>query len=189
MTSERAQPIEAGSQTETEPSGQPAIQSQEQPATESVLFDAVLLPHRSLSPVGFTILMGLIACVSFGAGLAFYLIGAWPVVGFMGIDVVLVYVAFRVSFRRARAYETVRLTENTLTVVRVAPSGRRRSIKLQPYWLRVEFEDPETQHGQLWLTSHGKGIIIGRFLHPEQRRSLARDLRAALERLRNPVYG
>ena len=161
----------------------------DQPAAEPVLFDAVLLPHRSLGPFGFTMLMSLIACVSFGAGLTFYLIGAWPVVGFMGIDVLLVYIAFRVSFRRAKAYETVRLTESALTIVRVAPNGRRRSIKLQPYWLRVEFEDTEHQHGHLWLTSHGKGIIIGRFLHPEQRRNLARDLRAALERLRNPVYG
>lgn len=166
----------------------PAGTSTDQPASEAVLFDAVLLPHRSLGPVGFAMLMGLIACVSFGAGLTFYLIGAWPVVGFMGVDVLLVYIAFRVSFRRAKAYETVRLTESSLTIVRVNPNGRRRSIKLQPYWLRVEFEDPDNQHGQLWLTSHGKGIIIGRFLHQEQRRSLARDLRAALERLRNPVY-
>lgn len=161
----------------------------EPPPAEQVLFDAVLLPHRSLGPVGFGVLMGLITTVSFGAGLTFYLIGAWPVVGFMGLDVLLVYVAFRVSFRRARAYETVRLTESALTVVRVSPNGRRRSIRLQPYWLRVEFEDPENQHGQLWLTSHGKGIIVGRFLHPEQRRNLARDLRAALAKLRNPVYG
>jgi uncharacterized membrane protein len=161
----------------------------DQPASEAVLFDAVLLPHRSLGPAGFTLLMALIACVSFGAGLTFYLIGAWPVVGFMGVDVLLVYIAFRVSFRRARAYETVRLTETALTIVRVNPKGRRRSIKLQPYWLRVEFEDPDNEHGQLWLTSHGKGIIIGRFLHQEQRRNLARDLKAALERLRNPVYG
>ena len=167
----------------------PAGENADQPASEAVLFDAVLLPHRSLSPFGFTLLMCLIAGVSFGAGLTFFLIGAWPVVGFMGIDVLLVYIAFRVSFRRAKAYETVRLTETALTIVRVAPNGRRRSIKLQPYWLRVEFEDHDNQQGHLWLTSHGKGIIIGRFLHPEQRRNLARDLRAALERLRNPVYG
>ena len=175
--------------TDDTPQPAPAGDTSEQPASDAVLFDAVLLPHRSLSPFGFTLLMSLIACVSFGAGLTFYLIGAWPVIGFMGLDVLLVYIAFRVSFRRARAYETVRLTETALTIVRVTPKGRRRSIKLQPYWLRVEFEDPDNQHGQLWLTSHGKGIIIGRFLHPEQRRNLARDLRAALERLRNPVYG
>jgi len=176
MTSDQPQPV-------------PIAETTEPSAAETVLFDAVLLPHRSLGPTGFTLLMGLIACVSFGAGLTFYLIGAWPVVGFMGVDVALVYIAFRVSFRRARAYETVRLTESALTIVRVSPGGRRRSIRLQPYWLRVEFEDPDNQHGQLWLTSHGKGIIIGRFLAPEQRRSLARDLSAALERLRNPAYG
>jgi uncharacterized membrane protein len=175
--------------TTDNPQPAPTGDSSNQLAAEAVLFDAVLLPHRSLGPTGFALLMGLIACVSFGAGLTFYLIGAWPVVGFMGVDVLLVYIAFRVSFRRARAYETVRLTESALTIVRVNPSGRRRSIKLQPYWLRVEFEDPDNQHGQLWLTSHGKGIVIGRFLHPEQRRSLARDLRSALGRLRNPAYG
>ena len=168
-----------------DPSAEPTSQGIDDP----VLFDALLMPHRSLPPLGFALLMGAISLVSFGAGLTFYLIGAWPIVGFLGLDVLLVYIAFKVSFRRMRAFETLRLTERVLVFERVSPAGERRRWTFQPYWLRVEFEEPETQSGHLWLTSHGKGIIVGRFLHPEQRRNLARDLRAALERLRNPVYG
>src|SRR5260221_2776198 len=109
---------------------------------ETPLFNAVVTPHRSLPPVGFALLMAAISLLSFGAGVTFYLIGAWPVVGFLGLDVLLVYVAFRVSFHRMRAFETLRLTERALVVERVAPGGQRRSWSFQPYWLRVELDEP-----------------------------------------------
>src|SRR6266700_7694041 len=93
-------------------------------ASEPTLFSAVLTPHRSLGAVGFLVLMSLLSAVSFAAGLVFYLIGAWPIVGFLGLDVLLVYVAFRVSFHRTRAFETLRLTERALVVERIAPGGQ-----------------------------------------------------------------
>src|SRR5680860_283168 len=49
-------------------------------------FSAVLTPHRSLGPKGFMVFMGLVSTVSFGTGLLFYMMGAWPVMGFMGLD-------------------------------------------------------------------------------------------------------
>ena len=85
-------------------------------------FAAVLTPHRSLSPKGFTVLMALVCLVSFATGLLFYLLGAWPVMGFMGLDVALIYVAFKLNYRAARLYETVDLTPGALTVT--TPSAR-----------------------------------------------------------------
>jgi uncharacterized membrane protein len=161
------------------------------PATASddpVLFDALLMPHRSLPPLGFALLMVAISVVSFGAGLTFYLIGAWPVVGFMGLDVLLVYIAFQVSFRRMRAFETLRLTEQILVFERVNPAGGRRRWTFQPYWLRVEFDDPPEHGSQLRLRSHGRAITIGAFLAMPERQDLATALRGALDKLKNPVF-
>ncbi len=94
-------------------------------------FSAVLTPHRSLGPKGFMVLMAAVCLVSFGTGLFFYLLGAWPVIGFMGLDVALIYAAFKLNFRALRLYETVDLTQDALTVTRVAPSGQVAILELQ----------------------------------------------------------
>jgi uncharacterized membrane protein len=155
---------------------------------EPVLFDALLMPNRSLPPLGFALLMAAICLVSFGAGLTFYLIGAWPIVGFLGLDVLLVYVAFKLSFRRLRAFETLRLTEAALVFERVSPAGARRRWTFQPYWLSVEFDDPPHHGSQLRLRSHGRSVTVGAFLAPPEREDLAAALRQALHKLKNPVF-
>lgn len=146
-------------------------------------FDAVLHPHRSLSPFGFAILMAAIAGVSFAAGLAFWLMGAWPVMGFLGLDVLLVYVAFRASYRSAREYETLRLSDEALEVRHVDPRGRVSAWRFQPYWVRVELDDDDV--AALALASHGHRLAIGRFLSPDERRDLAAALQDALHRQRS----
>ncbi|HEY9568807.1 MAG TPA: DUF2244 domain-containing protein, partial [Thalassobaculum sp.] len=106
------------------------------------LLDVVVYPHRSLGPTGFLVLMGVLCACSFTIGLALYLSGAWPAVGFLGLDVLVVYVAFRLNYRAARAYETVRLTRAELEVTQVDPRGRGRRVTFQPYWLAVDMDDP-----------------------------------------------
>lgn len=152
-----------------------------------LLFDAILYPHRSLSPRGFTILMVLLGIVSFIAGIGFVTLGAWPVFGFFGLDVALVYIAFRLNYRAARNYEIVQLSETALRVARGGPKGVRESLAFQPNWVRVEMDDPPEHESQLRLTSHGRTVTIGSFLTPEERLDLARALRAELARLRAPV--
>ena len=152
------------------------------------IFAATLEPHRSLSPRGFVILMTAIAGVAFGAGLAFALVGAWPVLGFFGLDVLLIYVAFKASYRSGRMHETLLLTENALTVERVGPGRRHRSWRFQPYWLRVEMDDPPEHESQLTLASHGRRLVVGAFLTPEERLELAQALGAALTQLKQPRF-
>ncbi len=154
-----------------------------------VFFDAVLTPHRSLSPGGFWLLMALISGVSFVSGMYFVLRGAWPVTGYFGLDVLLIYLAFKASYRSARLHETVRLTEDALVVERVSPSGRRARWTFQPYWLRVEMDDPPEHASQLTLTSHGRSLVIGAFLSPAERSELAAALRNALARSRQAPHG
>jgi uncharacterized membrane protein len=150
------------------------------------LFDAVLYPHRSLGPRGFWLLMGAISLVSFTAGIAFLLRGAWPVFGFFGLDVLLMYWAFKASYRSGRLRETVRLTSDALTVERVSPGGRVQRWSFQPYWLRVEIDLPARHGSQVVLASHGKRLVVGAFLSPEERGEFAEALREALNRARAP---
>lgn len=156
-------------------------------APSPVFFDTVLQPHRSLPPRGFTMLMALTGVLSVSLGTGFVLLGAWPVCGFFGLDVLLLYVAFRHSYRSARQRETVRLTAADLTVERVSVRGERRHWRFQPYWLRVVFEERDEETNRLVLTSHGRSLVVGSFLAPAERRTLAASLKGALGRWREWV--
>src|ERR1700684_3396841 len=101
------------------------------------LFSARLTPHRSLNRTGFLVVMAFVSVVSFAAGVAFLLMGAWPVVGFFGLDVLAIYWAFRVSFRRAKASEEVRLTPSELHVRRISHRGHVVEFTFNPLWVRL----------------------------------------------------
>jgi uncharacterized membrane protein len=154
-------------------------------AGEPLVFDATLMPHRSLSPFGFILLMGAVALVGFSIGVAFFLMGAWPVFGFCGLEVVLFYVLFRLSYRSGRMFERVRLTATALTVERHHVGGRVSRWSFQPYWLRVIMDDPPRHESRVVLSSHGRSLSVGNFLSPEERLDFARALRDALGRIRS----
>ena len=153
-----------------------------------LLFTAELRPHRSLSALGFRILMGGAGALFLAVGTVFFIAGAWPVVGFLGLELALLYGAFKVNYARARSREYLLLSENALVVRRVDPARRERVWRLQPTWLRVAMPVPESDRDQLVLSSHGRRLTIGAFLAPEQRVALAVALRAALARLDNVHY-
>lgn len=148
---------------------------------EPTLFEAHLKPHRSLSRAGFVAVMAVVAGVSFTAGMVFLMIGAWPVFGFFGLDVLLVYFAFRASFRSARAYEDIHMTQSLLTVRQVSHWGEARENVSNPRWVRMETErDDDYGMTRLALVSRGVPLVIGGFLAPRQREEVAQGLGAAL---------
>ena len=149
-------------------------------------FSAVLTPHRSLGPKGFMVLMAAVCLVSFGTGLFFYLLGAWPVIGFMGLDVALIYAAFRLNFRALRLYETVDLTQDALTVTRVAPSGQSQSWSFNPYWVRLSVVPRMGRSSELLLASHGQQLVFASFLTDDERKDFASALSSALSSARSP---
>ncbi len=153
-------------------------------APDAVFFDAVLRPHRSLPHRGFFIVMLLVAGVSFVISLGFVLLGAWPVTGFFGLDVLLLYWAFRINYRNAREHEVLRLTGDALTVDKVSIRGEHRQWRLQPFWLRVVLEEKDEDENRLYVTSHGRSVPLGTFLAPQERRTLAQALKDALGRWR-----
>lgn len=122
-----------------------------------------------------------IGSASFVSGMAFLMMGAWPVMGFFGLDVLLVYVAFKLNYRAARAYELVELTPQTLTLKQVSASGKSRSFEFNPYWVRVLFTEQPDGRNRLKLASHGHELEFARLLNDEERRDFAEALRRALD--------
>ncbi len=161
----------------------PALQQPE-------LFSALLTPHRSLNRTGFLVLMGFLSVVSFTAGLAFLLMGAWPVFGFFGLDVLVIYWAFRVNFRRAHASEEISVTPSELRVRRISHRGHVAEFVLNPLWVRLD-QKIHAEFGveRLYLISKGRRVSIGSFLGPEEKASFAKALLAALQAAkRGPTY-
>lgn len=143
-------------------------------------FRAVLTSYRSLGPQGFRVLMLGIGLVSLVTGIGFVAIGAWPVFAFFGLDVLLVYVAFKLNYRSGRLHELVELTPAALTVTRVHPSGQRESFDFNPYWVRVHLAEGLGGRTDLRLASHGREFVFGQFLTDDERRDFAVALARAL---------
>ena len=156
---------------------------------EPTLFSAVLTPHRSLGRTGFLAVMLVLGGISFIAGLVFFVVGAWPVVGFLGLDVALVYWAFRANYRAAGAREEVTVTPSELKVRKVSHRGEVREFTLNPVWVRLE----RKIHGEfgierLFLVSHGRRLPVAGFLGANEKASFATALAAALgEARRGPT--
>jgi uncharacterized membrane protein len=156
---------------------------------EPTLFSAILTPHRSLSASGFLIVMAAIGGLSFAAGMTFLLLGAWPVFGFFGLEVLLVYLAFRIHYRTATASEQVSVTASELRVRKVTHRGQVTEWTLNPVWVQLDREVHEEFGLQrLFLVSRGRRFPIATFLSPVEKASFASALGAAIsEAKRGPT--
>jgi uncharacterized membrane protein len=154
------------------------------------LLNARLTARRSLSPAQFRVVLLVVAGLSCAISIPFVLAGAWPVLGFMGLDVVLVYLAFASNFRAAAAYEDVSLSAAELTVVKVDPAGRRREWRFHPWWVRLERqEDEEFGLLSLSLVSRERRLEIASCLAPKEKAQFARALAGAIAQARRgPRY-
>jgi uncharacterized membrane protein len=159
------------------------------PSGGRVFFDAILRPNRSLSPFGFRLLIAVFGTALFAVGSTFWMIGAWPVMGFCGLELVLLYGAFRLNFRSGGAYERLRLSDDGLEISRMRPNGAvARVWRLQPAWLRIDIDNPPEHDSQLTLSSHGRRMVVGSFLTPDERLEVAEALREALVRWRTAPH-
>lgn len=151
--------------------------------TDTVHFSTQLRPHRSLSPLGFTWLIRALLLANIVIALPMYFLGAWPVAGFCGLDVALIWYLFHRNYLDARRRETLTLTDGALVIERLGPDGEREEHRLDAYWLRIEPNDRF-----LVLNSRGNRVVIGRFLGAPERQRVAEELQAALAALRAPRY-
>lgn len=153
-----------------------------------VYLDALLTPHRSLTPQGFIVVMSIAAIGGFIVGSIFWLAGAWPVMGFCGAEVGLLYLAFRWNYREGRMSERLVLSDEGLTITRTDPKGRETITRMEPNWLRVEIDDPPRHESKLTLRTHGMATTVGDFLSAPERGEVASALRDAIARYREAPH-
>ena len=152
---------------------------------EEPLFAADLYPHRSLSARGFVFLMAALGGVSFVAGVVFAYVGAWPVFGFFGLDVLIIYFAFRANYRDADISERIELWRNRLSVTRWERGEHKLSSRFEPYWVQIRRERWGRRSPRLLVGSHGNFVSVGEFLTPDERRHLAACLEHGLKQARH----
>jgi len=137
-------------------------------------FSAVLTPYRSLGQNGFIILMLCLGLISFVAGMMFLMIGAWPVFGFFGLDMLLIYLAFRLNYRSARSYEEVIVSRTEIIIRKVGPGKRHQEFRFNPIWVKLSIERIEDEGvTKIALTNRGQTVDLGNFLNPDDRTSFA----------------
>ena len=148
-------------------------------------------PHRSLSPRGFMLVMAALGFFAFCIGLGFFLLGAWPVIGFLGLEILVVWVAFKMNYRAAKRRQHLTATPAKLKIEDVAPGGARETTEWPTAWVKVELtprEEPEMKsrdRQKIIVRSHGKAAEIGSFLHPAETPRLAREVSRMVERARD----
>jgi uncharacterized membrane protein len=150
--------------------------------SNSKVWQATLTPHRSLNRQGFYVLMGLVILVNVIVAGIFVAMGAWPIAGFAGIDVMLVWWAFKVNFADARKLERISITEHELVLERVSEKSAPEQRRFVRRWVRVELEEDREREliGKLLLISGRTRVAVGEFLAPEERKMLAQALKSAI---------
>lgn len=147
-------------------------------------FSAILLPHRSLTPKGFTIMMSIMVLICLTIGMWFYLIGAWPVLGFMGLDVLILYLTFKANYRDGRIFETVELTDDHLSITHHPLRGKQLNWQFNPYWVKLNLRERRGQCCLVEASSHGKKLVFAHFLSDDEKREFTSNLNRALTSLR-----
>lgn len=152
---------------------------------ERPVFEALLTPHRSLGRRGFTALMLIFGGICFINGFVFLMAGAWPVFGFCGLDVALLFGAFYLNFRAARAREEVRVSRTRLEIHKFAPSGRRTDYLFNPFWARFRVaRHEEIGITGMRVTGEGRSTDVGSFLNPVDRETFASAFSLALAKVK-----
>jgi uncharacterized membrane protein len=148
-------------------------------------FKAVLTPHRSLGSTGFVLMMAAIGVVSFIAGMAFLMMGAWPVMGFFGLDVLLIYWAFRQNYRDGRSAETIEVTTDKVIFTRIDPAGNETTVDFNTYWVRLALDERSDGRSHLSFVMREEKTRIADFLSDGERREFADVLASELSAARS----
>ena len=148
---------------------------------EKTLFAALLTPHRSLSKNGFVVLMILGGGVLFVQAIFFLVSGAWPIATFCWLDLLALYIAFKMNYRAARAREEVSVSRQELLIRKVTPAGRATDHRYNPFWARFQVD----RHDEIGITDmrvsgQGRQTDVGSFLNPDDKESFATAFQRAL---------
>ena len=152
-------------------------------AADDLVFSARLTPYRSLGVGGFRILMAAIGTVCLVVGVVFAIAGVWPILGFMGLDFLLIYWAFKANYRSARSYEDVKISRHHVSLKKVSAKGHETCHNFPQFGTRFEVErHEEIGVTKMRLANRQRQVEIGYFLNPADRESFALAFGRALSR-------
>jgi len=150
------------------------------------IFAATLTPHRSLSPAGKRRVIGLVAALALVPGVVFYLAGAWPVVGFMGLDVLAIWAALTVSMRRGKLSEELTLWPTSLELKKIDAKGKQEVLTFVPQSVRFVIDrDYNERVNGMWLKTETTRVALGAFLSADEKLSLSKVFGTALRKARH----
>ena len=155
--------------------------------SQSQYLNLTIFPHRSLSKKGFHLLMILVAFICLTAGFIFWYLGAWPVFGFLGLDIILIYAAFKLNYRSGNMYERLFIISKKLKILRSLPSGKVQIWELNPYWAQANLIEINNHQSQLIIKSKNKAVSIGSFLNSYDKKKLEKKITYSLKNYRESV--
>ena len=158
------------------------------PGPGQAVFEAIITPHRSLSAAGVRRVVAALLLLSAGISTGLWFIGAWPVVGFNGAEMLLAIVLLRRNAREYRQEERLLLTASGLHIVRTDLRGRRTTRRLNSGWLNAVLQTRPGRAPCLLLVERNRQVEVGAQLGEDEKRDLAAAIRQALHRQRNPVF-
>ncbi|MDO6962378.1 DUF2244 domain-containing protein [Rhizobium alvei] len=151
------------------------------------VFEAELRPYRSLGPIGLRVVLGLAFALSLINVIFFLATGALPVAMFFGLDFALLFGAFYLNNRAARAREQVSVSRTELTIRKISPQGRMSESRYNPFWARLEIDRKDDGIEAMAVVGQGRRTGIGAFLHRDQREDFAAALQRALATVRRRI--
>lgn len=152
---------------------------------KSPLFAALLTPHRSLGKKGVRVVVAFYVILAMIPGVFFFVLGAWPVVGFLGLEALILWWALSVSRKSGDAYEEVTLWPDSLEVRHVTAKGKENRHAFNPFWVRLHIDkDFEQRVTRLALRNRGEELEIGAFLNPDDKATFATVFGQALTKAR-----
>lgn len=161
-------------------------------SADETLFKAMIHPHRSMGAEARRLVITLVAIAGIISSIPFMVIGAWPVAGYFGLDVLLLFIAFRVNQKRAADREEVIVTPLELSLRRITHKGQAAEWRFNPAWVRIERGREDEEYGlqALSIVSGGTRVSVARDLSPRERADFARAFEAGLAQARRgPRFG
>lgn len=155
--------------------------------TSANYLNLTIFPHRSLSKKGFHLLMFLVAFICLTGGFIFWYLGAWPVFGFLGLDIVLIYVAFKLNYRSGNMYERLFIISKKLKILRTLPSGKVQIWELNPYWAEANLVKINKHQSQLIIRSKDKAVSVGSFLNTYDKKKLKTKISYCLKNYKESI--
>ena len=139
-----------------------------------------LEPSKSLRPEGANLVLVILGGFGLVISGSFMVFGAWPVFGFMALDVLLIYIAFQAQYRRSNRGQEITISNDKIEIKYFKGGVCVKTILLNKYWAKLEQFNCFNRRSKLMFSSHGKFSEIGEFLSLKEKQKLVADLKPFL---------